>query len=1203
MKMRHSKNRFAVLALAMLSLVQSAEARRLKVLFLGHKPGMHAGHLTDLRYMDLLQGMVPRGVDMDYSDDPATALTSATLAKYDALSIYANWEKITPEQEKALFEYVESGHGFVPIHCASYCFLNSMKYTQMVGARFKSHITGEFDITTTAEGQQSPLLSGYKPFRTWDETYVHTLHNQDKVVLQRRLDPSRNEDEPWTWTRTQGTGRVFYTAYGHNEKTWSQSGFHELVYRGIKWAVGDTVAAEHAKLNLAPLEYVDGAEVPNYEKRTPAPQLQKPLEVAEAQKHISVPNGMELTLFASEQDKLWNVITFRFDEQGRMWTCESLDYPNERKPQGEGRDRVRILEDTNNDGKVDKATVFAEGLSIPTGLVFVDDGIVVFNLPDTTFLKDTNGDGKADEKKVLFTGWGVGDTHACPSSLTYGFDGWIYGCVGYGGFDGTVGGKQHKFGQGAFRFKKDGSEMDYLGRTSNNTWGFGFNENGDIFGSTANGQSSFYCPIPQRYYATVPGMNQGILKGVDANKRAPIAREYVRQVDWFNGFTAAACHNFYTARSFPSVYWNAVAFVAEPTCHLLYQAVATQTGTNFTMGNGMNLMASDDEWFAPVHADVGPDGSVYISDFYSFLIQHNPTPSVERGGFKAKTGEGNAFISTLRDTERARLWKLTYKDGKPSETYKLSKKEPATLVKALSSDNLLWRSHAQRLLVERGKTDVAGELKTLVADQKVDAVGVNGGAFGAVWALAGLKALDASTLEKALKHPASGVRRAALQNLPRTAEGRDMLMKSGAIQELEPLVRLTALLTLSEMPSNGAVGVELQKLGKNDATISKDEWLAPAFTIAAAKHALGYLGAALANAEPKNTATTTMPKESANIMANAGFESSRGDRPEHWRVRNYGGKAEHAVDAAVSHGGKSSLRISSEEGSDTSFHWDADLLPGTDYEWSGWIKTKDLSTSGGAKGAMLEIHSLNGEQPHTKPLKGNVDWTEVKLKFNTGKQTRVSFNLLFGGWGPAKGTAWWDDMKLVSLGAGGGDGSLAQIASAFAATAPADAKSALAKVAAAKPSDVSTLVLNLLNSGGAAVKIETLEELAKTHQVLKLDTIAGGMKYDKPTLTAKAGKPIVLQFINSDALQHNVVVGQPGSFSKIEQGAMKMMTAPDGATKGYVPAIPEVLGSCPMIEQKQQELIKLPALKPGKYPYVCTFPAHAAIMKGELIVE
>ena len=114
-----------------------------------------------------------------------------------------------------------SGGGFVPLHCASFCFLNSPEYIALVGAQFQKHGTGEFETTVVAPDH--PIIKGLEPFRTWDETYVHTKHNtKDRHVLQTRNDQAGSE--PWTWTRTHGEGRVFYTAYGHDARTWGHPG-------------------------------------------------------------------------------------------------------------------------------------------------------------------------------------------------------------------------------------------------------------------------------------------------------------------------------------------------------------------------------------------------------------------------------------------------------------------------------------------------------------------------------------------------------------------------------------------------------------------------------------------------------------------------------------------------------------------------------------------------------------------------------------------------------------------------------------------------------------------------------------------------------------------------------------------------------------------------------------------------------------------
>src|SRR5947199_1292590 len=220
---------------ALLGLLLAAPAvaqapKPLKVLFLGDT----GHHRPNDRYRQLEPVFAKRAIELTYTDK-AEALSDKTLAGYDALIVYANTTKITPEQEKALVDFVEGGKGFVPLHCASYCFLNSPKYVDLVGAQFLRHGTGTFR-TTIAEPSH-PIMKGYSGFESWDETYVHTKHNdKDRTVLEYRVD--KDGKEPWTWVRTQGKGRVFYTAWGHDERTWSNPGFQNLVERGIRWAVG-----------------------------------------------------------------------------------------------------------------------------------------------------------------------------------------------------------------------------------------------------------------------------------------------------------------------------------------------------------------------------------------------------------------------------------------------------------------------------------------------------------------------------------------------------------------------------------------------------------------------------------------------------------------------------------------------------------------------------------------------------------------------------------------------------------------------------------------------------------------------------------------------------------------------------------------------------------------------------------------------------
>jgi putative membrane-bound dehydrogenase-like protein len=804
----------SLLVLSLFSLSAPAADTRLTALFLGDK----GHHQPAARAEQLIPVMANRGIDVTYTDDVASALRPDTLAKYDALIVYANIDTIAPDQAKALLDYVANGGGFVPLHCASYCFRNSDEVVALIGAQFLRHGTGEFETQVVAADH--PIMKGLIPFKTFDETYVHTKHNtKDRVVLQVRPDPAG--DEPWTWVRTHGKGRVFYTAYGHDNRTFGQPGFHDLVERGIRWAAnkGDVYDSRpRVPSGLKPFAYEPPkAPIPNYVQGNrwgaegkSYDKMQLPLDPEGSRKHLALPAGFEARLFAAEPE-IYKPITMNWDHRGRLWIVETLDYPNEMQRPGEGRDRIVICEDTNDDGKADKFTVFADKLSIPTSLAFARGGVVVTQAPDMLFLKDTDGDDKADVREVLFTGWGIRDTHAGPSNLRNGFDGWIYGIVGYSGFQGTVGGERLGFSQGFFRFKPDGSKLEFLRSTNNNSWGTGFSEDNLLFGSTANGCPSVYMPIANRYYEKLRGGSAAVLANIADSWRMFPATENVRQVDWFGGFTAGAGHALYTARTYPKNYWNSTAFVAEPTGHLVATFSLHPHGTDYTSHNSWNLLASDDEWTSPIFAEVGPDGHVWVIDWYSFIVQHNPTPQ----GFR--TGKGAAYETPLRDKTHGRIYRLVYKDGKESADPKLDPEKPDTLIAGLQSPNMFWRMHAQRLIVERGKTDVVPKLVALVGDPQVDALGLNAPAIHALWALKGLGALggpkgDENAIEaarKAVKHASAGVRRNALLVL---ADDRGANVAREALSDKNPQVGLAALLAIADAgpPAGG-----LNRMGRD----------------------------------------------------------------------------------------------------------------------------------------------------------------------------------------------------------------------------------------------------------------------------------------------------------------------------------------------------------------------------------------------------
>jgi uncharacterized protein len=809
---------------------QQGDGRRIEVLFLGHESRHHP---SDSAAAFLVPALAKEGFNFSYTTDPGD-LNRENLAKYDAVLLYANHDSITPSQDQALMEFVESGKGFVPIHSASHNFRNSARVVAMMGGQFDRHGTGTFTAPITQPNH--PVMQGLQPFETWDETYVHKNHNpQGRTVLMERVEGDQRE--PWTWVRTQGQGRVFYTAYGHDSRTWKQPAFHQLVRNGILWAVGDQARSEWEKLDLPEFRYTESSRIPNYERRNPPLKYQEPLSPTESMRHIQVPPGFELQLFASEPD-IVKPIALAWDERGRLWIAETIDYPNQIHPGRPGSDRIKILEDTNGDGRADKFTVFADSLNIPTGLVFANGGLIVSQAPDLLFLKDTNGDDRADVRQVLVSGFGIRDTHAGPSNLRYGFDNRVWGAVGYSGFE--QGGEG--FGQAIWSMDPNGTDIAHEASFSNNTWGLGFSETNDVFGSTANNTHAVFVGIPHRYNREVEGLpNRAGSQKIDGHYTMAAITPNVRQVDVFGGFTAAAGFNLYTAREYPQEYWNRIALVSEPTGGVLHRAILERQGAGFIEKDGWNLMAGVDEWVGPVDAQVGPDGQVWVADWYNFIIQHNPTPP----GFQ--NGQGNAYENPLRDKTHGRIYRVVYTGAGDTQPRTLSPDRPQELIQALEDDNLFWRMTAQRLLVERGNTDVVPQLIQLAGSQRTDELGLSPGALHALWTLHGLGALEGSNSQAtaaavgALKHPVASVRKAAVQVLP---EGQlvNQLQASGVLEDPDPTARLAAVLRLTEVPQSEQMGALLYRMSLAS-EVAQDPWLAEGVYVAAAHHRPGFLQA------------------------------------------------------------------------------------------------------------------------------------------------------------------------------------------------------------------------------------------------------------------------------------------------------------------------------------------------------------------------
>ena len=860
---------------------QSSNAEDLKLLFLGDN-----GHHRPVdRFAELAPVLAEKGIELKYTDQ-VEHLNLETLNQFDGLVLYANIDEISKPQADALLAYVASGKGFIPLHCATYCFRNDRRIVDLMGAQFQKH-GGEVFSTIIADAAH-PVMNGFGGFESWDETYVHHLHNEkNRTVLEVRkqgMQADGNEVEPWTWIRTHDKGRVFYTAWGHDQRTFNQPGFHNLVERGIRWACGDDPLLAGAFRDeelfhvpemtalpddLKPFEYIEvGAKIPNYVPSTkwgvqadPLTTMQLPVPAEESIKHYVTPEDFHLGIYATEDFGKYDgkkpayagfggkPIAMNWDERGRLWVCETIDYPNELKPENKGRDQIRICEDTDGDGQADKFTLFAEGLSIPTAITFHRDGVIVQNGTETLWLKDTDGDDVADRKEVIISNWKLVDTHGGVSNMRYGIDNWFWAMQGYNASEPIItatGEKQPGFRMGFWRFKLDDSEppqvtnLEFIRSTDNNTWGLGLSEEGLVFGSTANHNPSTFMPIPNRYYERVLGWGPKQLGTIaDSHLFAPIS-DRVRQVDHHGGYTAAAGHALYTARNYPKQWWNRTSFVCGPTGKLVGTFVLKEDGAGFTSKSPLNLVASDDEWAAPIAAEVGPDGNVWILDWYNYIVQHNPTPQ----GFE--TGKGHAYESDLRDKKHGRVYRLLYGEKTADSFPILSKENPKELLAALSDHSMLVRLHAQRLLIERGQLDVLNQLVELATQVQIDEIGLDVTAMHALGALQGLGFFDEleqqqlTLLTTVLNHPAAGVRRIALQCLPNSNESLTLIANNNLTSDTDSQVQLASLLAIADQESGQQAGKLVAEQFLNSSIMS-EPWLADAVTAAAASHVIPFV--------------------------------------------------------------------------------------------------------------------------------------------------------------------------------------------------------------------------------------------------------------------------------------------------------------------------------------------------------------------------
>jgi len=414
--------------------------------------------------------------------------------------------------------------------------------------------------------------------------------------------------------------------------------------------------------------------IPRAQDKPPGPALSP----AEAIAKMVVPEGFTVELVASEPD-IVNPVAMTIDERGRFWITESFEYP--RREPGPGRDRVKILEDTDGDGKADKFTVFMEGLNIPSGIAVGHGGVWIANSPDILFVQDTDGDGKADTQEVVVTGFGRDDTHELPNSLTWGPDGWLYGLNGvfnpahvkYGPKNPNFkeGQKSWDFTCAMFRIHPKTREFQIFCEGTSNPWGIAFDNEGEAFISA--------CVIDHLWHLTETGYyhRQG-------GPYPPFTWKIESIVSHKHQKAAYCGIHWYDSDAYPEQYRRKL-YMGNIHGSCINSDSIVRFESTYKASPEPDFLSANDAWFMPVVQKTGPDGCLYVLDWY------------DRYHCYQDANRDPAGIDRLK----GRLYRVRYKDTPRAKVEDMAKLDDQELVTRLGSGNGYQRDIAQRLLRER----------------------------------------------------------------------------------------------------------------------------------------------------------------------------------------------------------------------------------------------------------------------------------------------------------------------------------------------------------------------------------------------------------------------------------------------------------------------------------------------------------------------
>ncbi len=566
-------------------------------------------------------------------------------------------------------------------------------------------------------------------------------------------------------------------------------------------------------------------------------------------------------------------VDMEIDEFGRMYVVEMPGYPLDDTHTG----RIKILYDTDQDGQFDKSVVFAEKLRFPNGIMRWKNGIIVTDAPHVLYYEDTDDDGKADKCDTLLTGFSLSNPHVNVNNPVYGLDNWVYlshfGNIGTRKYEDKFGDKGEeiqyygvadgpKLPQNAsarsVRFRPEHHQLEMTAVRSQ--FGHSFDRWGRHF-LTHNQNHIYHEAIAAQYLNRNPDLlisNAGANISDHGNETEvfQITTNPDRQLFTPVGLTTSSSGiTVYNGGAFSDDFNENTVFVCESVSNLVHIDRLEDNGATFTAKRhnaGKEFLASRDSWSRPVNLYVGPDGAMYVLDYYRRIIEHPEWMS----------DEAVAAGGLSDGQDMGRIYRITQEGAGQADWIrglKLGNESPAQWVAHLADSNLWWRINAQRLLVDKGDLSVVPELVKMAGNQESPV-----GRLHALWTLQGLNALTADLIQTALKDNEAGIRENAVKLAELHLKGEPGLVDAlfALKNDASAKVRYQLLCTLGSVDTPQASGIRENLLFRD----IHDEWVQVAALSANSSQASSLLSTVIARFKPDDTAYGSLVRRLTSMI-------------------------------------------------------------------------------------------------------------------------------------------------------------------------------------------------------------------------------------------------------------------------------------------------------------------------------------------------